>query len=183
MITLVTGSAGSGKSLFAEGLAMKYPGNRYYIATMKVMDEEGMARVKKHRSQRAGKGFVTLEIPVAVDDAPKLMDSPQNSVVLLECAANLAGNMMHDVADIGDLCKCGGDGIKEAAGQVAAKIEALSGQVSHLYVVTSVYDIDSGDDEETVIYKKLLEQVNITLQNMADKVFERPDDMQTGGAT
>ena len=70
MITLVIGKPDSGKSELAEELALSggYK-NRYYIATMKVMDEAGKARVEKHRKMREGKGFVTLEIPLFIEDA------------------------------------------------------------------------------------------------------------------
>ena len=70
MFYLITGGSGSGKSEYAENLARKLGKSTapdteaaplYYIATMRVWDEEGRARVRKHRLQREGKGFLTLE--------------------------------------------------------------------------------------------------------------------------
>ena len=64
MLILVTGGAGSGKSQFAERLSMALKQEPFrYIATMQIWDAECRARVAKHRQQRAGKGFRTLEIP------------------------------------------------------------------------------------------------------------------------
>ena len=65
MFTLVIGGAGSGKSAWAEDL-VRGLGIRpcYYLATMQPMDAECGARIARHRAQRAGKGFVTVERPV-----------------------------------------------------------------------------------------------------------------------
>lgn len=53
MIIFVYGGSGSGKSAFAEEISSHYGGSeRYYVATMKVFDEEGKERVAKHRRQR-----------------------------------------------------------------------------------------------------------------------------------
>ncbi|MBP5744909.1 MAG: bifunctional adenosylcobinamide kinase/adenosylcobinamide-phosphate guanylyltransferase, partial [Lachnospiraceae bacterium] len=97
MITLVIGRPESGKSLIAEeivcGLSCE---NRYYLATMLVYDESGKERIKKHRSQREGKDFVTLEVPYRIDRALNMIDRPKESVLLLECIANLVGNEMYE---------------------------------------------------------------------------------------
>ena len=62
MIVLVTGGSGCGKSTWAEKLVAAMPeGQRVYIATMQVYDEESVQRVARHRAQRAHLGFATLE--------------------------------------------------------------------------------------------------------------------------
>ena len=50
MLTLVIGGAASGKSAYAEHLAVQSGGPRYYLATMQVWDAECAARVAKHRA-------------------------------------------------------------------------------------------------------------------------------------
>ena len=65
MLALVLGEAASGKSEFAEQLAMSLADERYYIATMQVSDSESQQRIERHRQMRQGKGFVTLEQPLA----------------------------------------------------------------------------------------------------------------------
>lgn len=62
MIALVTGGASSGKSAFAERLALSLPGPHVYAATMRHGDAETEARIQRHREKRAGKGFVTVEL-------------------------------------------------------------------------------------------------------------------------
>lgn len=61
MMVVVTGGSGSGKSAYAESLFQDFSGEKIYIATMQVYDEEGKAKVARHRKLREGKGFLTVE--------------------------------------------------------------------------------------------------------------------------
>ena len=71
MMELVTGGSGSGKSAYAEErictLHRRLCEERnteiplYYIADMIPYGRETEQKIGKHRQQRAGKGFVTLE--------------------------------------------------------------------------------------------------------------------------
>ena len=90
MLTLVTGGSGSGKSAFAESLAGRLDGDRFYLATMEVFGEESRARVRRHRAQRAALGFTTIECPTGL----LKLQLPQNAIVLLEDLSNLLANEM-----------------------------------------------------------------------------------------
>ena len=100
MIYLVTGGSGSGKSAYAESLLSEFENirSRYYIATMQVYGEEGKKRVERHRRLRAGKGFITSEQTVQIEQAlKKFKDSDKMSyVALVECVSNLTANEMFD---------------------------------------------------------------------------------------
>lgn len=67
MRVLVVGGASSGKSAFAEDVALTLASGsgetcgRVYLATMQAFGEEGARRVERHRRLREGKGFATLE--------------------------------------------------------------------------------------------------------------------------
>ena len=73
MIALVIGGSGSGKSAYAEQMAVKAAGNGslYYVATMQVCDEEGKKKVERHQKMRAGKGFLTIAQPRRLKEAAK----------------------------------------------------------------------------------------------------------------
>lgn len=164
MITLVTGKAGSGKSKLAEELAVSFGGRVYYVATMKVMDEAGRLRVNKHRAQREGKGFVTLEQEVDITTILDRIDDPRDCVILLECMANLAGNEMYrqDPSGIGeDLSK-----------RLLEDVIMLGRSVRELIVVTSEYEPQESDDEQTALYKKMLSSINERLCDIADRVID-----------
>ena len=63
MIELVYGGSGSGKSEFAEKLILDSEcENRFYIATMKIFDDEGKKRVERHRKLRGNKNFISIFI-------------------------------------------------------------------------------------------------------------------------
>ena len=176
MITLVTGTAASGKSLLAEKLVLRDDFmDRDYIATMKVMDEAGAERVKRHRAMRSDKGFVTIEIPSDITGATKYMKDPKKSVVLLECVANLVGNMMYDIPEMSSLCRTGGEGEDLFARSVVDNIKLLASKVGHLIVVTDEFDMSKTDDGETSLYKRLLAKVNIILKKEADRNFSTSD--------
>ena len=182
MIRLVTGPPASGRSSLAEKLAEGLScGELYYIATMKVMDEEGRQRVIKHRKEREGAGFVTLEIESDIEAALKVMGKPQRSVVLLECVANLVGNMMHDIPDLAALCRSGPKGEEGFAKAVTERITALSHGVGELVAVTCEYELTACDDEDTRLYKKLLGLVNIKLSALAEEIYDSRDPNVDGG--
>ena len=174
MITLVIGKPKSGKSELAEEMAVKgdYK-NRYYVATMKVMDPDGSKRVDEHRKRREGKGFVTLEIPMDIGSAVNFIEDPMESVVLLECVANLTGNWMHGIPNTMWLMEQGDVGRKEFVKSLTEKISSLSKKVCDMIVVTTEYEPEDSDDEETALYKELLAGVNEELTRIADKVVRK----------
>ena len=65
MLYIVTGGSGSGKSEYAEQTAVqcrnRTGGTLWYLATMRIWDDEGRKRVERHRRMRAAKGFETIE--------------------------------------------------------------------------------------------------------------------------
>lgn len=94
MITLVTGGCGSGKSEYAENLVVVSGCPcKWYVATMEVWGNEDRRKVERHRKQRAGKGFHTIERPRGLN-ALRIPGSPEQTAVLLECVSNLAANEM-----------------------------------------------------------------------------------------
>ena len=173
MTTLVIGTAGSGKSALAEDLAMKTGDScRYYLATMKICDDEGRKRVEKHRKMREGKGFVTIERQRALSGISDEIINPGEVTVLLECVSKLVGNILHDRQDrithlLSDVSE------KSAlADEVTEDIAGLAGKVHNLIIVTNEYTMEDGFDEETRLYVELLGIVNKRLRGIADRIFD-----------
>lgn len=80
-IILVTGGARSGKSSFAENLALKLGnGSAAYIATAQIFDDEMAARVELHKSRR-NKNWTNFEAP---SDAEKIF-AETGGVILFDC--------------------------------------------------------------------------------------------------
>ena len=160
MLILVRGKNNSGKSAFAEKLAVRLSDKRFYIATMQPYGKDGAKRVEKHRAQRAGLHFETLERPYAVSDAPVCC----SSVVLLEDVSNLLANVLFE------------KGKNER--QVHADILLLASRCKALIAVT-ISKIKPGEyDGETIAYIAALQKLNERLYDSADIVYE----MQNGVA-
>ncbi len=62
-ILLVTGGQRSGKSAYAEGLALRLSPTPVYVATARVLDEDFALRVQRHRDRR-GPEWTTMEEPL-----------------------------------------------------------------------------------------------------------------------
>ena len=156
MFTLVIGGAASGKSAFAENLVLRLPGARLYIATMQPFDAESLRRIEKHRAQRAGKGFVTLERAVDLSGA----EIPAGSNVLLEDLSNLLANEMYS-------------GSGGGADAVLRGVEAVLGACGNLTVVTN--EVFSGGADyagDTQRFLCELAALNRSLAARADVVAE-----------
>ena len=92
-IILVTGGARSGKSKFAEQLALKLGDNHAaYIATAQIFDDEMAYRVKLHK-QRRGKNWLTFESPFNADKSITFAAKSFN-VILFDCVTIYLSNFL-----------------------------------------------------------------------------------------
>lgn len=160
MLALVLGGAASGKSEFAERLAMSLSDERYYIATMQVYDVESERRVARHRAMRRDKGFATVERTL---DLAGLVVPHNGGVALLECASTLVGN---------ELCLPGGAGA-DTAQAISAGVEGLLAQKLALVVVSNDVFGEGGEySPEMTEYLRQLGQLNCQVAARADVVVE-----------
>ena len=92
-IILVTGGARSGKSSFAEKLALKIGGGRAaYIATAQIFDEEMKFRVDVHKARR-GDNWQTFEAPFNAEE--KISAAGKNfSAILFDCVTIYVSNFL-----------------------------------------------------------------------------------------
>lgn len=157
-IILVSGSNGSGKSRFAESLIGRFPGGRYYIATMDPQTEDNLRRIQKHREQRAGMGFTTLEIPFHVGEA----EISPGSAVLLEDVSNLLANSIFER--------------HETVEDVYRDILVLAGRCAVLAAVTISNLCSEGYKGETAVYIDALNLLNQRLFEQSAAAVE----METG---
>lgn len=163
MFALITGGSGSGKSEYAENLAVGLAKETglplYYIATMIPFGTEGKKRVERHRKLREGKGFHTIECYVNL----KELILPEESVVLLECLSNLTANEMFEEEGAGT----------DTPGAVFSGVKKIRSQCRHLIAVTN--DIFSDGmiyDKTTEAYQSYLGEINRKLEKETDTVTE-----------
>lgn len=169
MIHLIIGTKDSGKSKLAEDIAVKLGTNseKAYIATMLPLDEDACKRIEKHRKQREGKGFITIECPYELNKIIPLISQLHSAVCLLECVSNLVGNEMHKtnkgliVRDTEKLIK-----------EIVDEIILLEEYSKDLIIVSNEYKLEADYDEETIGYIKLLHDVNEKLREHAHKIYD-----------
>jgi len=92
-IVFITGGARSGKSLFALKEASKISGEKAYIATAEVLDEEMQQRIENHRRQR-GDEWITYEEPLRIVGLLGKING-KYSVILIDCLTLWLSNLMH----------------------------------------------------------------------------------------
>lgn len=193
MIELVYGGSGSGKSEFAEKLILESEcESRFYIATMKIFDDEGKKRVERHRKLRRKKNFITIEetgesgnLEDAVKKIKKISSggnlggifelksgkSPEikKSAVLVECLSNLLANEMF--LSGGKILSSG-----EAAEKVISGLKRLFSSenfISEIVLVSNnIFDDGLDYDKATKSYMEALAEINAFAAKNADKVFE-----------
>lgn len=198
MLHIVYGGSASGKSSYAESIAMSLQGDGrlLYIATMypykwntTEIDPEMMQRIERHRAMRADKGFDTVECYRHVEH----IVAKRQDVLLLECMSNLLANEMYLEPDSDDdglaetmseVEKAGVDGnagsdMAETMSPVSKKIVQalvdLSTRVQDLVIVTNDVFSDGGSltyDESTREYVKNLAEINCALAREAATVTE-----------
>lgn len=92
----VTGGARSGKSAFAQELAMGSGRRVVFIATMEPLDGELLERVARHRDARPAE-WQTVEAPLDLVGA--LEAAPNEDCVLLDCASLWVTNRLMPLGD------------------------------------------------------------------------------------
>ena len=91
-IILCSGGARSGKSEFAERLALATKGQKAYVATGQAFDEEMVDRIKKHQERR-GKIWNNFEVPLHLADEWENI-SQSADVILIDCLTMFTTNHM-----------------------------------------------------------------------------------------
>ena len=109
MRALILGGAKSGKSSLAQSLCFKLTNtcNRYYWATMEPVDNEDMARIKRHIEDRDGLDFQTIEKGRDILDCPLPQNISSGGVLFDSITAYLGNEMFHDNTvnkNAGELC-------------------------------------------------------------------------------
>ncbi|MCC8169133.1 MAG: bifunctional adenosylcobinamide kinase/adenosylcobinamide-phosphate guanylyltransferase [Oscillospiraceae bacterium] len=157
MLALIIGGSASGKSEFAECLAVELGGELTYVAAMKPYDEECVRRIERHRAMRAGKGFKTEE------RYTNIKDLQISGTAVLECMSNLTANEMY----------CEGGSGEGAVEEILLGVECLAGSCDNLIIVTNEVFSDGIEyDGDTKKYMRNLGEINCRIAERADAVYE-----------
>jgi len=98
-IIFITGGARSGKTAYALERAQAHPAPLLYIATGEARDDEMKERIARHKEERMGLGFDTIEEPVHIKGALSGLDKNYGAV-LLDCLTLWLSNVMGKGLDL-----------------------------------------------------------------------------------
>lgn len=161
MATFISGGCKNGKSYFAQRVAKAYGAPLYYVATMIPHDDEDDARILRHRADRAGWGFETLEC--GRDVLACLDHADARGSFLIDSATALLSNEMFAP-----------DGFHAGApDKVAAALVEFVRRAPNTVVVSDyIYSDAAVYDEWTLAYRRGLARVDRALAQACDCVCE-----------
>ena len=96
---LVLGGTRSGKSTYAETLALARPAPRLYLATAEAGDAEMTERIRLHRVRRA-QHWTTVEEPLDLPGTLRRHGGAQDATLLVDCLTLWLSNLMAAGRDI-----------------------------------------------------------------------------------
>ncbi|MEP3197492.1 MAG: bifunctional adenosylcobinamide kinase/adenosylcobinamide-phosphate guanylyltransferase [Lentilitoribacter sp.] len=123
----VLGGARSGKSVFAENLALSYgkatSSKCIYLATSQIWDDEMRARVDVHKERRSAQ-WDTIEVPLELPDA-LIEHAEKECAILVDCLTLWVTNLMMEERDL----NAAGDELVNAISSITTPIIFVSNEV------------------------------------------------------
>lgn len=165
-LVLITGGCRSGKSAFALKRAGEHAAGGVFVATCPVLDAEMADRVRRHREERRGRGWDTLEEETAI--ARAIASCPGGAVVVVDCLTLWVNNIMFQRE------KEGGAAPSEDELAVLAKEFAAACLARDGLVVAVANEVGLGivpDNAMARRFRDLAGRVNQTVAALADEVY------------
>jgi adenosylcobinamide kinase/adenosylcobinamide-phosphate guanylyltransferase len=155
---LITGGARSGKSRFAQKLAVEAGGKVLFVATAEAKDEAMRLRIEAHRESRP-KNWRTLEAPLEISGiiGQQVGDA---KIVVIDCITMLVANILLQ-----------GRGEEGALKEIEALIKQMEGLKATFILVTNEVGLGLVPDNELGrCYRDCLGKANQLLARHADEV-------------
>ena len=169
-IILCSGGARSGKSEFAERLALATEGRKAYVATGQAFDEEMIDRIKKHQERR-GEIWNNFEVPLHL--AKEWQNISQTAdVILIDCLTMFTTNHMMAHGSIQ-----GQQDANQLEATVLAELETLLASIKSCegkIVIFVTNEIGLGivpDNKLARYFRDIAGRVNRTVAMAADKLY------------
>jgi adenosylcobinamide kinase/adenosylcobinamide-phosphate guanylyltransferase len=163
MRIFISGGCKNGKSWYAQHLAKTQQTDfLYYVATMQSADPEDDERIERHRQERAGWGFTTIEQPVNIENILQQCDH-SGSFLLDSLTALLANEMFLPDGGVNE----------QAAEKITGGLSRLLGRVENIVIVSDyIYSDAMFYDPITELYRKSLADIDRAAAKISDVVLE-----------
>lgn len=135
-IILITGGSRSGKSSYAEKLALSLSTTPVYLATAHIWDEEFRERVRRHQERR-GPQWTNIE-----EEKQLSRHDLTGRVVVVDCLTLWATNFFFDLDS----------DVDRALGELKAEFDRLTAQDATFLLVTN--EIGMGGTSENTLQRK-----------------------------
>ena len=169
-IILCSGGARSGKSEFAERLALATEGRKAYVATGQAFDEEMIDRIKKHQERR-GEIWNNFEVPLHL--AKEWQNISQTAdVILIDCLTMFTTNHMMAHGSIQ-----GQQDANQLEATVLTELETLLASIKSCEGKTVIFvtnEIGLGivpDNKLARYFRDIAGRVNRAVASVADKLY------------
>lgn len=169
-IILCSGGARSGKSEFAERLALAIKGPKAYVATGQAFDEEMVDRIKKHQERR-GKIWNNFEVPLHLADEWENI-SQSADVILIDCLTMFTTNHMMAYGSIR-----GQEDANRLEQTILSELDTLLDSIQSCEGKTVIFvtnEIGLGivpDNKLARYFRDIAGRVNRAVASVADKLY------------
>ena len=154
---MITGGQRSGKSVFAEKMALGMSTHPTYLATAQVFDEEMRNRVRIHQNRRSSI-WRNIEAPLSIE----ALNFTPNEVVLVDCLTLWATNWLFDK----------NENVDEALAALKHQIDMLQKAGIILIIVTN--EIGLGGVSSNALQRKFADlqgSINQYVGSIAEDVY------------
>ena len=152
-VILITGGARSGKSRYAEELALSLSPNPVYVATAHVWDEEFRERVKKHQERR-GPEWTNIE-----EEKQLSQHDLTGRVAVIDCITLWCTNFFFELQDT-----------EQSLNALKAEFDAFTAHDATFIFVTN--EIGMGGVSENAVQRKFTDLQGWMNQYVASKADE-----------
>ena len=154
MIIFITGGARSGKSRFAQQLALKLSTEPVYLATAKIWDDDFGARVKRHQAER-GPEWTNYEAYRDLHQIPL-----RDRIVVIDCVTLWLTNFFFDTDN----------DLEQSLAHFKREIDAISGLPGTFIIVSN--ELGMGLHADTEVGRKFTDLQGCANQYVAAKADE-----------
>jgi adenosylcobinamide kinase/adenosylcobinamide-phosphate guanylyltransferase len=167
---LIIGGARSGKSRFAQELALKTGKPVLFVATAEAGDEEMQRRIEEHKKARPAE-WSTLEVTMDVGSEIQ-QKLGKARLVIVDCITLLVSNILGQYDDRVDR-RAGASVVEEkVTAEIGELVKCMKSVAASFIIVTN--EVGTGlvpSNESSRLYRDLLGKANQLLAQHVDEVY------------